>query len=190
MPQLSMLLKSETDVILGSSPSSCSTSHPSTNTVTDASKICALMSSFLIPIAATLVHLSLSTRLIFPLYSCHLSHLFSSLWPEWPFLNKILPHSILLLIDITCSLFEVLGGPIWPDFSPCPHHLMPLSLPASMLQRHQPPFKFFNHLVLFQIRATHLFFPLPKMASFPQPPSALPLQARCPRDLSAMMGIV
>ena len=106
------------------------------------------------------------------------------------FFKWILPHSILLLIDITCSLFEVLGGPIWPDLSPCPHHLMPLSLPASMLQRHQPPFKFFNHLVLFQIRATHLFFPLPKMASFPQPPSALPLQARCPRDLSAMMGIV
>lgn len=101
-----------------------------------------------------------------------------------------LPHSILLLIDIACSLFEALGGPVWPDLSPCPHHLMPLSLPASMLQRHQPPFKFFNHLMLFQIRATHLFFPLPKMASFAQPPSALPLQARCPRDLSAMMGIV
>lgn len=184
MPQLSMLLKSETDVILGSLLSSCSTSYPSTNTVIDTSKIRALMSSFLIPIATILVHLSLPTWQIFPLYSCHLFHFLLTV--AW----MTLPHSILLLIDIACSLFEALGGPVWPDLSPCPHHLMPLSLPASMLQRHQPPFKFFNHLMLFQIRATHLFFPLPKMASFAQPPSALPLQARCPRDLSAMMGIV
>lgn len=146
---------------------------------------CPLFSSLLPP------HLSISINStnLPPLLLSSLT--FILLTVAWmTFFKWILPHSILLLIDITCSLFEVLGGPIWPDFSPCPHHLMPLSLPASMLQRHQPPFKFFNHLVLFQIRATHLFFPLPKMASFPQPPSALPLQARCPRDLSAMMGIV
>lgn len=167
MPQLSMLLKSDIDVTLGSSPSSLlHISSINKHHHWCLQNMCPgvlFFSSLLQPHLS----ISLSTQLIFPNF-CHLSHLFSSLWPEWPFLNLILPHSI--LPHRYCMLpLEVLGGPIWPDLFPLPPSSHATSLPASMLQQHQPPFKFFSHLVLFQIRATHLFFPLPKMASFPQP---------------------
>lgn len=111
--------------------------HPSTNTITDASKIyCPGVLSH--PLCSHTCPSLYQLQLIFPSTPVISPILFSHCGLNEAFFKQNITSFHSSLIDGLCSSLRY-WVVLYDLTFPCPHHLMPLSLPASMLQQHQPP---------------------------------------------------